>query len=114
MKQRGGSIPLVTLHLYANSNGDGLFICPEHPKGKLSGPDGRKRIFVGCEYVSGNHIIPDRLGEMNDLQIRALIDLAFRIPGIHNTALKARFYDAQVWAESWDNRRKLLFEVELP
>ena len=104
----------MTLHLYVASNGDGLLIYPEHPKGKLSGPDARKRIFVGCEYVSGNHVIKERLSEMNDVQIRAMIDLAFRKPGIHKTAVKARFYDAQIWAESWDNRRKVVHEVELP
>jgi hypothetical protein len=116
MKQRGDSTPPkapVILHLYVSTNRDGLLICPEHTKGGL-GPDGRRRIFIGCEYTADQHDMKKRLADMDDGQIRALIDLAFRRPGVHKTAVKAKFFDAQIWAESWDNRRKLVHEVALP
>jgi hypothetical protein len=93
------------LRVYVSVNRDGITAYPEHPEGRMRGPDSRKRVLLGG---------PTSLGDLNELQVRALVDLVFRRPGVHREADEAVFYDADAWARSSDSRRKVVHRVILP
>ncbi len=93
------------LRLYTFSNRDGIYAYPEKPGGRIAGPDSRRKVFIAG---------PQKLSDMNDLQVRALVDLAFRIPDLHKEYDEAVFYDSDAWAASSDHRRKVVHRVKLP
>ena len=93
------------LRVYISSNREGILAYPEHPEGRTRGPDSKRRVFLAGS---------PNLSDMNDIQIRALVDLAFRIPDLHKEYDEAVFYDSDAWAASSDNRRKVVHRVKLP
>jgi hypothetical protein len=94
--------------MYAMPSLDGVLVCPALPalaRGKRSGPDSRKRIFLGG-------FGPDLLRTLSPLQIQAVVDLALREPGAHKNYDRVIFYDARYWAKTEPGRhRKLQIRV---
>jgi hypothetical protein len=76
---------VARLHLYVWTNSDGVLVCPWMDP--AAGIDSSKRIFVGGGPIH----------ELNDLQLRSLIEIAFRDPNILKGKSCAIFYDGNDW-----------------
>jgi hypothetical protein len=105
------------LRLYVSSTMDGILCCPtqvyrySRTRTRRS-PDSRRRVFVGCDSYSGTKLA-DRFKTLNELQVRALANVALRLADATEHAREIVFYDMELWGRSRVNRHKIIHRVTL-
>jgi hypothetical protein len=106
------------LKLYAHAELDGIMVWPQYVlqhtrRRKSVGPDAYRRVFVGLNHHQKGELTA-KLASLNDIQIRALIELAYRVPKLDEGARRAVFYDSHRWASSFrTNRAPIVYRVDL-
>ena len=95
---------MKTLRIYVWTNRDGILVCQWDDPARIVS---RTRVFLAGGPID----------TLNDLQVRALIDLLYREPDFHRKHSQAIFYSGNEWAKRGcpDNRRgKILMRAALP
>lgn len=109
------------LRLYVSASMDGILCCPTQvhqysTNRAVRSPDSRRRVFVGCDTHSSAKL-PERFRTLNDVQIKALANVALRVSDATERARAIVFYDMVAWSRSraWpDGRHKIIHKVTLP
>jgi hypothetical protein len=108
------------LRLYVSATMDGILCCPTQVyqysrKRVVRSPDSRRRVFVGCDTFRTAKLA-ERFRTLNEVQVRALANVAVRLPDATSHVRGIVFYDMAAWGRSraWpDGRHKIIHRVTL-